>query len=217
MNEHKPGWKHGEAAEWWVESFLANPSFAGVVSTVALTMALFIGLSWIANTVLGLAWLEAVFALAAALILIQGLPSAYANALSAKQWRRVMIPAWIARAVVFAGCMLTYGSLVALPSPARWFFLLVVSLLVGPIIWFALLQVRQSGIMAAIEAIRARQVVFVTSVALVQISLWVLVLTSWFWGSRIFVSALLTALVAAVHLGGNILIAQQLATRLIRE
>ena len=196
---------------------LANPSYMMAVSLVASTLGAYLTLTWIADHILGLGWLEIPFVLVASLFLVQSLPSDFASAAPENQRSRFVISVWIARAFVMTGYLAIYSSFLQLSSGTRWWFLGSVVLLFGPMIWFSLLQIRQTTVIYALGRLGSVPMFAVSVIGFLQASLWMGTALLWFGGFGIAAGATGFICAAIFQVAGNLWMQRWLMTMEIEE
>ena len=197
-------------AQWQAEEMLANPSFGMAVVMVSVSLAAFVGLSWLFEAAFGWVWPQIVLALGAVVFLMQGLPTDMSQELAGQSQRIFTIPLWIARTALLFVYFGIYIGFFELGSPARWALFFFTSAVVGPLMWFALLQVRQAGLQALIGMLSPSRVTSVALIAVSQVALWAAVLGAWFGDLGIAVAIIFTLAAGVWHLVGNVIMLKQL-------
>lgn len=196
-------------AELWTEEFLENPDLPGVVVWVALALLGFILLSWLLEVAISSPLPSALLLLFLVVWLVQGLPTEVAAQNTFRERLAFTVPLWIARTFLAVFAFGFYGALIALDTIQAVILAAVVCLVVGPIIWFALLQIRHAGKLALQESMSADRVSIVILVVASQVFLWSIYLLGVFEAPNAIAILALTALVAGWQFGGNMIISRQ--------
>lgn len=205
----------GRDAEWEMEHLLANASFSTAVAMASSAVAVFLGLSWLTE-VAGMGWIQILVALGVVVVLVQAPPSDLIERGSEQSYWAFAVPLWIARTILLLALIVLWFTFVDLPSPSRWILAVVSSVVVGPLMWLASLQIRQAGFLAWMGRMSMQASTIVAMVAISQIVFWAAALGLWFGGYGTGIGLLATAVAAAWHLAGNLAIFKQISSEFSR-
>ena len=201
-------------AEWGLEASLANPSLVGSSIQVGLPSLIYLLLSWlIQDFTSGIVsvLVRSLIVVQLSILLIQSLPSdLFTESLikeNKSRYRIFNVVLWIARILFITAVYVIELVVFEANENVRWFHYPVVSFIFLPLIWFALLQIRQFGFQIVLNVLSPKAMPLVVFITLIQASLWAACCTQVLTGPSIGYGLIFIVLVAFFHLVGNLLIA----------
>lgn len=162
-----------------IEHDLANIGFGAVAANLLVVLGAFLTLCWAGHAAFGIVWHQPVLATVATVILVPNLPV----------WPRVLawLSLWVSRCMLIMLLFITQmafagTSNIAWNTDSPWPFLILMTVLGLPLMWYCLWQPRQFGMLASLGAAPAWLLPPVYVVTGLQVYLWLFAITAWFNG-----------------------------------
>lgn len=203
--EFTEGMRRGVGPEWETERNLADPTLGLVLLTVGGSTLFFLGLTWLFEILMGIGWPLILASVFLAVTLVQGPPSHMAAKASQKS-APFFCAAWAARAMLILSLFVS-SSLTFSGGSVGWGRAALSALILMPMVWLPLHQLRQFGLLAFVGVLPAAYLWNIGLVTLSQAALLLVAFWSWFTGAASFGAALITTIAAVAWLfTGNLLL-----------
>jgi len=200
------GMRGGVGAEWETERELADPTLGFVLLTVGGSTLFFLGLTWLFEILMGIGWPLILVSVFLAVTLVQGPPSDIAAIASQKRNAPFLCAAWSARAMLILSLFLA-SSLTFSGGSVGWGPAALSVLILMPLVWLPLHQLRQFGLLALVGVLPAASLWSVGLITLSQAALLLVAFWLWFTGAASLGAALMTTIAAVAWLfAGNLLL-----------
>lgn len=194
-----------------LERDMANPPFVAVAVNIVIVISCFLAVSWATEHYLGWTWPQVIMACIAAMFLVPGCPAPWLDMTSWQERLKLNVPLWSGRTVLLIVLFLTYDTFVDFDPPRKWIFAAIMTLLIVPIMWYAIWQMRQFGMMAMLGVIPVSCLPVVFVVPPSQVLLWGITVGVWFSEYSIMAASIWTGVSLAWQVVGNIILVVTLA------
>jgi len=200
------GMQRGVGPEWEDERSNVNPTAGFILLTVGGSTLIFLALAWLFEVLLGIGWPLILVSLFFAVTLIQSPPSDLTASAPASRKFPFLFAAWAGRGLLIFG-LFGASSMTFNGDSISWGNAVFSALLVMPLLWLPLHQLRQYGLLSFLGVLPSLSLLGAAVVTLSQAGL---ILLAWgFWvADTVSLSIKLSATIVALGwlMGGNVVL-----------